>query len=118
DPDNRRMMRFDGWSEAEAQTKEIVEKLTELRRNRLSLIYGDTEILHVNDQTLAIARSYFGELTVVVFNKGGEEQTVRLHLPERFLGQDLRAQFGASLEGSYKEWSVTLPPNSFELLTN
>ena len=118
DPDNRRMMRFDGWSEAEAQTKEIVEKLTELRRNRLSLIYGDTEILHVNDQTLAIARSYFGELTVVVFNKGGEEQTVRLHLPERFLGQDLRAQFGASLEGSYKEWSVTLPPYSFELLTN
>ncbi len=68
DPDNRRMMRFSGLSDREAATKATAEKLTKIRKNNLSLIYGDTKILLEEDMTFAYLRYYFDELALVVFN--------------------------------------------------
>ncbi len=118
DPDNRRMMRFDAWNKHEAETKKITEQLTDLRANRLSLTYGDTELLEVSDKTFALARMYFDELTIAVFNKDDQERTIQLELPERYKRVKLNANFGGKVENEDAGISVTLPPRSFDYLTN
>jgi cyclomaltodextrinase / maltogenic alpha-amylase / neopullulanase len=116
DPDSRRMMRFEGWSEEEQATKNTVDKLSQLRKNRLSLIYGDTEILSVSASTLALGRFYFEEATVAVFNKSDKPQKLRFELPARFEGAVLTSQFGNVAAQKGRTVEVELPPNSFDYL--
>lgn len=118
DPDNRKMMRFEGWSEREADTKSVAEKLTSLRSRRLSLIYGDTRELLVEDQTYAFGRFYFGEATVAVFNKSGEEKTLQIILPDRFADLNFKTNFKGKMAQEKNKISLTLPPLSFEILTD
>lgn len=118
DPDNRRPMRFSGLTPEEMQTKEITAKLFELRRNRLSLIYGETHIVHQKDMTFAIARDYFGEWTITVFNKDKKEQSITFDLPARFSGKSLETHFNGKVSVAGTKITVVLPPVSFEVLTS
>jgi len=72
DPDNRRMMRFENLSESERALKENISQLTRQRRNSMSLLYGDIEILISEEHLLAYKRSFFEESTIVVLNKSPE----------------------------------------------
>ena len=118
DPDCRRMMRFEGLSDAEKENKMIAEKITTLRAKRLSLIYGDTEILKTSDDTFVFLRDYFGELTVTVFNKSRVASDVNFEVPKRFLNTNLKTNFNGKVTKSGTQISVSLAANSFEILTN
>ena len=82
DPDNRRMMRFDGWNDKETDVQAAVDKLVEWRRTKLPLIYGTTEVLEADEKRLVIKRSYFNEHVVIVLNKNNQESIFTLELPE------------------------------------
>lgn len=74
DPDNRRMMRFEGNLNQEEKTlKKRITKLIKLRRNSMALQYGSTEIIKSDNKILIIKRQYFNESISIVFNKSNEE---------------------------------------------
>lgn len=75
DPDNRRMMRFDGLSENEQKMHDEVEALIRLRRSSMPLLYGDYEEKMCDNQVLVFTRSYMGETVVVGINNGDSDWT-------------------------------------------
>jgi len=71
DPDNRRMMRFDGLNSSELALKKEVKELIYLRKNSMALLYGSTAITTENNVML-IKRKYFTDEIVVIFNKSDQ----------------------------------------------
>ena len=72
DPDNRRMMRFDGLSDNEQWFLGEMEKLIHLRRTSMPLMYGDYKLLFADDETLVFSRTYMGEEMTVGINNSAE----------------------------------------------
>lgn len=117
DPDNRRMMKFDSLNAQESHLKEITSKLAHLRSGNLALVYGDFQTLKVSDRTFVYMRSYFDKAVIVIFNKERTNKKIEFELPERY--QDLKylplqGTVYTQEEGKIK---MTLPGNSFEILT-
>lgn len=111
DPDNRRDLKFTGYSNEEENTLEAVKSLIHLRRTELPLIYGETEIIKVNESVFAIVRNYMGKRIVTVFNRSEKSSTIArsdLHLSEKaqiLVGTPLSA-----------DGQITLAPYEFTLL--
>ncbi len=118
DPDNRRMMKFAKLSDEESAEKNTVEKLTKLRKQNLSLVFGDFDTLKVADNFYAYARTYFDEITIVVFNKSAETVKVELAIPARYTDAKLTGNFGADWRLEKNTLTIELKGNSFEILTN
>jgi cyclomaltodextrinase / maltogenic alpha-amylase / neopullulanase len=117
DPDSRRMMKFDGLNAYEAATKAIASKLATLRKENLSLIYGNFITLDVTDKTYAYARSYFDQVLIVIFNKDDKPVSIKLSLPAWMGAPVLKANFGNSYKIEKNKLQITLAPWSFEILT-
>ncbi len=118
DPDNRRMMSFEGYSPREQMHRDMVRRLVTLRRNTLPLIYGDMVTLFDEGNVWAFMRGYMGEYTGVVMNNGDKERTVEFLLPEGFgQTQQFTSNFGSSFTASRGRMSVTVKPYNFEILT-
>ncbi|MDR1023611.1 MAG: hypothetical protein LBL94_10135 [Prevotellaceae bacterium] len=118
DPDNRRLMQFNEYKPEEQALLSKVKKLTSLRRELLPLTYGDVELLYVDDDALALSRTYFGQLVVSAINNGSEAKTLRIKLPQGYGGAKLTGNFGATFTQSESLLTVELPANSFEVLSN
>lgn len=118
DPDNRRQMKFGGLSDKEQENRIITQKLINLRRTNLALIYGDIKILNIEDQNLAFIRSYFQKAVVVVFNKSNEEAKVIVDIPQRFDLTSFKSNFGSDLKVDGQKIIITLAPHTFEILNN
>jgi len=116
DPDNRKMMKFSDLTEKELWLKETTKKLTHLRKNNVALIYGDTKILHTDDESMIILRSYFDQVVVSVFNKSSEEKEISFKLPNRYRNVALKTNFDAQLIQDNEKLTITLKPHSFEIL--
>lgn len=86
DPDNRRMMKFNGLVPREANLRTTVSKLLHLRSQNPTLIYGDTRFLLIREKQWAYVRSWFGEHVVVVFNKDNIDQKIEVMLPDDIQG--------------------------------
>ncbi|MCK5822637.1 MAG: hypothetical protein KAG95_01445 [Bacteroidales bacterium] len=118
DPDNRRMMRFNNLKPEEAKVKEITKKLIHLRRNNLSLIYGDTKILETSDKAFVYSRTYFNKIAVIVFNKDNIEKDISFNIPEQFKNTNLKSNFNSDFSLEKNKINIKLQSNSFEILTN
>jgi cyclomaltodextrinase / maltogenic alpha-amylase / neopullulanase len=118
DPDSRRPMRFEGLNEHEVRTRDIAAELGNLRKNRMSLIYGDFEVLHLADETWVYARRYFDEVTLIAFNKGKKETSIRFDLPERYKEMKFKDVFGSKTEQLEGRITLILEPYSFDILLN
>jgi glycosidase len=68
DPDNRRMMRFDALDLEERRTRDMAKAWIGLRRDRMSMLYGQTSLSEVHPQVLRVNRQYLEEATTVYFN--------------------------------------------------
>ncbi len=117
DPDNRRMMKFEKLSPAEETEKKMVERLTGLRKENISLIYGDYQTLKIENDFFAYARTYFDEITIVVFNKNPKTKNNSFAIPERFAGNPLKGNFGSKWYLKNTELSLEMDGFSFEILT-
>ncbi len=69
DPDNRKMMRFEGLSEQEQQMREQVKKLIAMRRNSMPLLYGDLQTEELNDDEWEYSRTYMGQKVSVKIDR-------------------------------------------------
>ena len=119
DPDNRRMMRFDGYNDDEQRQKAITRDLIALRRSSMPLIYGDMMTLALTDDVWVYMRVYMGEWNVVAVNTGGQKRDVECVLPAPInLSQPLTAHFGndysMQTDGVLK---LSIEPYGFEILT-
>jgi len=117
-PDNHRMMYFKKLTPYEIETKQITQKVTKLRRKRISLSYGDTEILFDDKNTLVLARTYFGEITIIAFNKSKKVQNVQFNVPWRFRNELFKSQFRNTFDMFKNEMTIQLHPVSFDFITN
>ena len=78
DPDNRRMMRFDGLNENEQWLLSQTESLIRQRRSSMPLLYGDYKRIFADENVLVFTRTYLGETVLVGINNGAEEATVEV----------------------------------------
>jgi len=118
DPDNRRMMRFGGYTPEQAQ-RELTRALVGLRRTSMPLLYGDMTTLALTDEVWIFARAYMGEFVIVALNTGDRPQQAECILPACFdENRKLKANFGAAFgfrpDGRL---CVELPAAGFEILT-
>ena len=118
DPDNRRMMKFDNLTPSEARTKAITTKLANLRRSSMPLIYGDFATIQAGENTWVYIRSYFDKAVIVVFNKDRSDKNIEFNIPDRFAGTTFTGNFGHQFKMDNGKISITLKPDSFEILTN
>jgi len=119
DPDNRRWMRFEDseLSQLELRNRSIYSKLSELRTSEMSILFGDFQFHKVEDDVMAYSRAYFAQQTIVVFNKSKTQQQVSVDLRPGFDYSSLVNHFGNSFSVEGNTLTVTLPSNSFEILT-
>ncbi|NOZ45749.1 MAG: alpha-amylase [Chlorobi bacterium] len=118
DPDNRRMMRFDNLKPEEIELKNTVSRLTNLRRQKLEFIYGDTKILQADSNTFVFLRSYFNTYGIVLLNKSDETKKVKVQIPDWLNISHLKANFNSIFSADKGVIEVELAPNSFEIITN
>jgi len=116
DPDSRRPMKFDNLSERETWLKNTSAKLTNLRQNNLAFVYGDFKTLSLLDDFYAYSRSYFNNSAVVLFNKSSKAQTIIVELPAHLAKKKFEGHFNSSFNISESRLTITLEPNSFEVL--
>lgn len=119
DPDNRRMMRFDGYNDDEQTQLDITRRLIALRRSYMPLIYGDMMTLALTEDVWVYMRVYMGEWVIAAVNTGGEQQDVACVLPEFIdLAQPLMAHFGNSYSMQTDGvLTLSIEPYGFEILT-
>ncbi len=119
DPDNRRWMRFDedDLSELELRNRNIYSKLSELRTTSTEIIFGDFKFHLVQDDVMAYSRAYFGKQAIVFFNKSGVNQDITISVRDDYDYSNLTNHFGYEFSLDGKALTVTLPNNSFEILT-
>lgn len=117
DPDNRKMMQFEGFNPLEQETLDATKKLTNLRRSHMALNYGTFEPLVVTEKTYAYLRTYLNDVVLVVFNKSTEGASVEVDLPQRFASKKLVAHFGNTTIKNNGKVTVTLNGEWFEVIT-
>lgn len=119
DPDNRRMMRFEGYTAKEQQVLDNLKKLASLRRNSLPLIYGDLIPLSDDENTLIFTRIYMGEPVIVILNRSDKVQNRTVSLPANMDGKGLVPQFrnGTLSENENRSAELTINPLTFEIFT-
>ena len=116
DPDNRRMMQFGDYNPMQKALRKKVIDLIHARRNWLPLIYGDTQVMLPDNQSIAIERDYFGNAVVAVLNKAGADRTVVVDL-----GHNIGKGQATALEGSQfkiygHKMEIHLPAYSFDYI--
>ena len=116
DPDNRRQMRFELTNEDEKDVKGTVARLAELRRSNLEFSYGDFKWLHLEDDILAYARTYFEDISVVAFNKSNNEVEIQMELPVQYKETKLFDLTNTEIENTNGFITITIQPNSYMII--
>ena len=109
DPDNRRMMKFDGLSSREQNLRKLVQELVHLRRNSMSLLYGTTQVIMEENGLLGIERHYFNESTKVFFNENSLILNVGLN-NARF------RESGTAINAIVTDKNIQIAPGNFVIL--
>lgn len=90
DPDNRRMMRFDGYNHFEQHNLDEVRRFAQERRNNIALQFGDYLPLYVDDATLVFLRTYMGQGVLVAINNAESAVDLDLVIPAGLQGAGAR----------------------------
>ncbi len=118
DPDNRRWMKFENLTENENTLRSTVIKLVEIRKNNLEFLYGDYFPVLVTGTAFIYARTYFGRVSFVLFNKSAEEKTITFPVPEWAGDKAYNSHFGAGYSVTGGNFHVVVPGNGFEIISN
>jgi cyclomaltodextrinase len=113
DPDNRRMMYFEGWTAEEQQLFSKVKRLHQWRRNFMPLLYGDLKIHRADGAAFVFSRNYFGQQAIVVLNKSAEFIEVTLPLRKNLQINKKQSFSGNTITEAH---TVTIAPLSFDII--
>ena len=117
DPDNRRDMRFEGYTREEQATRDHLKTMLELRNSNMALLYGDLHNIQTShDGTcLTFERSYFDEHVLVMLNLSN--RPVNCHHNTDFHQRgNARPIFGAGGLSDSDLIARDLPPYGMEIL--
>ena len=81
DPDNRDMMRFEGYDDYQMAQYAATQQLLKARRASMPLMYGDYRTLYADDDVWVFVRHYMGDWALVAMNVRGESREVEVALP-------------------------------------
>lgn len=121
DPDNRRMMIFDGLPESQSRLRTTVSQLARLRHDHPAFWNGGFLTLSVDSEMWIYARVNFDEIVIVALNRALEGFNASITLPETLLVRsgapitDLLTG-EASEVGEGRSVSLVLPPLGFRVL--
>ncbi len=111
DPDNRRMMKFTNLNTSEQELKETVQKLCNLRKSNLELVYGEWNPVPCNEGFYAYERNYFGKNSLIIFSKQAGDITFSVNDKRA-----LRSNFNHEIKRTKNIINITLNANDFEIL--
>ena len=117
DPDNRRFMKWSGYSASEQATVDLAKKLGAARRELAALQRGTRATLWVDNDMYLYVRAVGTEATLVAINRGGAAFTNSVPMPAALVpfsdGTVLRDRLGgASVTVSGGALQVTVPPRT------
>lgn len=81
DPDNRRPMQFEHLNENQLNLKKCFSELAKLRKENISLQYGDYKLIDSCNKLLVYERSYFEKRLIIIINKDSKIRDIEL--PDR-----------------------------------
>jgi cyclomaltodextrinase / maltogenic alpha-amylase / neopullulanase len=118
DPDNRRMMKFSGLSPNETNSIKICKRLTKLRKSRLELIYGTTNIVNMGKNHIVYKRKYFNNISIVIISNS--EQTQNINIPIYLIGDIDKFELFNNLKYTKTEdqYIFEINAHEFEILTS
>lgn len=116
DPDNRRMMRFDGLAEMEQRTLEATRKMALYREAHPALMLGDVRFLKVTDTEWVMLRSYFDQNVLVVLRKGKDAGTIRFTLPSELVGKSFTSMNGLIVNAKGNQVEIDLSADGYDFL--
>lgn len=93
DPDNRRMMRFDGYNAYEQHYLDEVKQYAQLRRQNIALQFGDYIPLLCNDDVLVFLRIYLGNGFLVAINCSNSPFEGTVELPQGLTSNGMETSF-------------------------
>lgn len=118
DPDCRRMMRFEGWNNREANLWKNISTLAHLRSENPVLIYGDFINLQTSIDTWVYARNYFDKKAIIFINNSTLPKSIEVELPEILNPTGLKSIFNNNFVVSKNKISIKLPAFSADILIN
>ena len=108
DPDNRRMMQFDGLNAQQQDLRDFVADLANMRQQHLVFQYGDTHILPHDEDFMITFRKYLDEEVLIVFAKGGEK--IVRERPWQYVDlAEWDSKWGGTLTNAGNNLEITLP---------
>lgn len=81
DPDNRRMMKFKGYSLKEKNLRNTVFQIVQARKHYMALNYGFTDIKTPQNDVLIITRRYLNTKIDIVLNNGNNPFVYEINSP-------------------------------------
>jgi len=88
-----------------------------LRTTELAILYGDFQFHEVEDNIMAYSRAYFDQQAIVIFNKNNTRKEVVLELRDGFDYFKLVNHFGNHFLVDGNTLTISMEPNTFEILT-
>jgi glycosidase len=84
DPDNRRMMKWDDWSDEELRTFATLSRLTHTRHGSVALRRGVTEVLFADAERLILAKVAPEETVLVALSRKPQDGSVTMVWPQHW----------------------------------
>ena len=108
DPDNRRMMRFNGYNSNENALRNTVHNIVKARRQSMALNFGFTEVEVPRKDVLYIIRSYLNTKVEIILNNGPNSFTKQITSPCKITAG----------KGALGINQITIPPYGFVYLAS
>jgi glycosidase len=117
DPDNRKMMRFDGLAPKESDLRKAAGDLMKFRKTSLPLMYGDFRVHWKDENKLVYSRTYLGDTVFILFNNSNEKKSISFRPDDDQLEHAMKSIKGIPVERIENNMlMINLAPHSFEII--
>ncbi len=114
DPDNRRMMLFDGLNANQSELKMLTSLLVKARNSSLAFSYGDFRTISCQGKNFVFLRNYFDKTAIVIFSKTKDDAPLELVIPKGLNLDNLNAFNGSSFEANQGKVVITKKSENFK----
>ena len=112
DPDNRRLMKFKGYTPMEESLRKQTAQLATFRNHSPVMAYGSTRIKVLSKDILTVERSYFGSKVLTIINRS--EKPLEFTVAKLGLKPKSRLEAGHAAMGTEV---ITVPALSFAMIS-
>jgi len=100
-----------------AYSKDLVNKLINIRKTQIEFIYGTTSIIASGKNHLIIKRKYFEHESYIIFNNSNKEANIQLDKNTIYNIDDYKQHFNAEITELNSNYQFRIDANSFEIIS-